>query len=190
MNALNRILIILLDLVLLVCCAAITAVTVGWLPLSDLSRTHWFYDRLAPFATISGTDEIETLAICSGLLLLGLILLAFEIGSLIPGERPLTLKQDGLGRVTVDRDLVRELTSREASQVPGVTRFQPQIQQDRAGFRIRGRLSVEPAANLAEVTQQVQDRIKTTVERSLGQPVEEVRLNARLATLTGGHRVR
>jgi uncharacterized alkaline shock family protein YloU len=189
MNALNRLLIVLLDLVLLVCCGAIVVVTVGWIGLSDFASIHWVYDRLAPFAGMSGADEIETLAIGSALLLLGLVLLVFELATLIPGERPLTLKEDGLGRVTVDRDVVRELASREARQVPGVVRFRPQVTQNRAGVEIRGPLAVEPAANLAEVTQQVQDRIKTTVERALGQPVGDVRLDAELASLDHGRRV-
>ena len=50
-------------------------------------------------------------------ILLGLLLLVLELR---PGPREaprITLKQDGLGRVTVARDGVRELVDREAARV-------------------------------------------------------------------------
>jgi uncharacterized alkaline shock family protein YloU len=190
MNALNRLLLILVALALLACAGSIILVTLAWLPLHDVAGIPWVSDRLTPFTHLSDTNEVKTLAICSGLLLVGLLLLVVEVVTLLPGEQPLTLKQDGLGRVTVDREVVRELANREAGQVPGVLRFTPQLQQNRNGLKIRGRLAVEPAANLVDVTQQVQERVKIMVERSLGQPVEDVRLDAHLAPLTSGHRVR
>jgi uncharacterized alkaline shock family protein YloU len=190
MNTLNRLLLILVALALLASASAIIVVTLGWLPLHDVAQIPWVADRLAPFTQLSDTVKVKALAIGSGLLLVGLLLLVLEVVTLLPGEQPLTLKQDGLGRVTVDRKVVQELANREAVQVPGVLRFTPQLQQNRTGLKIRGRLAVEPAANLMEVTQQVQERVKTIVERSLGQPVEDVQLDARLAPLSSRHRVR
>lgn len=190
MNVLNRILIILLDLVMIVVTAAIDAVALGWLPLHEFSQTHWFYNRLAPFTGVRGWDYNETLIICSGLLFLGLVLLGFEFATLFHRRDALMLQRDGLGRVTVDRAVVRAMASHEAGQVAGVMSFDPHVAQDRSGLQIQGRLAVEPQANLSQVTQEVQSRVKEGLERSTGWPVEDVRVEAGLPARNGGRHLR
>jgi uncharacterized alkaline shock family protein YloU len=101
------------------------------------------------------------------------------------------LKQDGLGRVTVTRDGVRELVSREAGRVAGVMEVRPQVEENRNGMRILCRTSVDPAASVPELTRELQERVKAAVEHHLGRRVTEVRVDAQLEPLGGpGRRAR
>jgi hypothetical protein len=109
--------------------------------------------------------------------LLGLLLFAFEIGSLVSrAGGPLVFEQAGLGPLRVDRAFVQALASHEVRQVQSVQAFQLRVERGSKGLLISGRLTVDPTANLVEVTQAVGDRIRAAVGRSLGQPVEAVLL--------------
>ena len=176
MNGFNRTLLVLSALVIMIGCGAVIAASLGWLPTQNLGGTAWFHDRLAPFAQLTGPTQVEALIVASGILLLAILLLMFEVVTLVPSGGPITIRRAGLGSVTVDDDVVKELARREASQVQGVIAFQPQVGQARSGLLISGRLAVRPDANLAEVSQQVQDRIKAAVEQSLTLQVQDVRL--------------
>jgi len=98
------------------------------------------------------------------------------------------LKQDGLGRVTVARDGVRELVDREAGRVAGVMEVRSHIEQDHAGLRILCRLSVDPTRSVPDMTQELQERLKGVVEHHLGRPVAEVRVDAQVAPLASDRR--
>jgi hypothetical protein len=187
-NVFNRLLIILLDLLLLGAAGAVLLVTLGVTPPEQLAPTPWFVDRLVPFTQLDPTAWSWTVGVSIVLLLVGLLLLFFELR---PGPREaprITLKQDGLGRVTVARDGVRHLVDREAGRVAGVMEVRSQIEEDAAGLRILCRLSVDPTRSMPEVTQELQERLKAAVEHHLGRPVAEVRVDAQVAPLVSDRR--
>ena len=125
------------------------------------------------------------------LFLLGLLLLLLELRPPAREEPQVLLKQDGLGRVTVTRDGVRELVSREAGRVAGVMEVRPQVEENSKGMRILCRTSVDPAASVPELTRELQERVKAAVEHHLGRRVTEVRVDAQLEPLGGpGRRAR
>jgi hypothetical protein len=193
-NVFNRLLIILLDLLLLVAAGAVLLVTLGVTAPERLAPTPWFVDRLVPFTQLDSTGWNWTVGVSLVLLLVGLLLLFFELR---PGPREaprIMLKQDGLGRVTVARDGIRHLVDREAGQVAGVMEVRSQVEEDAAGLRILCRLSVDPTRSMPEMIQELQERLKAAVEHHLGRPVAEVRVDAQVAPLVSdrgaGRRVR
>lgn len=188
MNIFNRLLIILLDLLLVVAAGAVLLTTLGVTQPGQLAPTPWFVDRLVPFTHLDPTTWGWTVGVSIVLLLLGLLLLLFELR---PGPREapqIIVKQDGLGRVRVARDGVRELVDREAGLVAGVMEVSSRVEEQAAGLRILCRLSVDPTKSAPEVTQEVQERLKASVEHHLGRPVAEVRVDTQVAPLVSDRR--
>jgi len=187
-NVFNRLLIILLDLLLLVAAGAVLLTTLRVTQPEQLAPIPWFVDRLVPFTQLDPTSWSWTVGVSIVLLLVGLLLLFLELR---PGPREapqITLKQDGLGRVTVARDGVRHLVDREAGLVAGVMEVRSHVEEDAAGLRILCHLSVDPTRSVPELTQELQERVKMAVEHHLGRPVVAVRVDAQVAALAPGRR--
>jgi len=185
MTVFNRVLIILLDLLLLVATGAVLLVSLGLTQPGQLAPTAWFYDRLLGFTQLDSASWGWTVGVSGALFLLGLLLLVLELRPPPREEPQVLLKQDGLGRVTVTRDGVRELVSREAGRVAGVMEVRPQVEENSKGMRILCRTSVDPAASVPELTRELQERVKAAVEHHLGRRVTEVRVDAQLEPLGG-----
>ena len=188
MNVFNRLLIVVLDLLLLIAAGAVLLTAVGVVKPQQLAPTPWLRDRLIPFTQLEPTSWNWTVGASIVLLLLGLLLLFFELR---PGPREaprITLKQDGLGRVTVARDGVRKLVDREAGQVAGVMEVRSRVEEDSEGLRILCRLSVDPTKSVPEVTQELQERAKMAVEHHLGRPVAAISVDAQVAPLAPDRR--
>ncbi len=188
MNVFNRLLIILLDLLLLMAAGAVLLTTLGLIRPEQLAPTPWFVDRLAPFTQLDPTSWSWAVGVSSVLLLVGLLLLVLELRPAPRAAPRITLKQDGLGRVTVARAGVRDLVDREASRVAGVMEVRSHVEEDRAGLRILCRLSVDPTGSMPEMTQELQERLKAVVEHHLGRPVAEVSVDAQVAPLVSDRR--
>lgn len=188
MNLFNRLLIVVLDLLLLIAAGAVLLTAVGVAEPQQLAPTPWLRDRLVPFTQLDPTSWNWTVGASIVLLLLGLLLLFVELR---PGPREaprITLKQDGLGRVTVARDGVRKLVDREAGQVAGVMEVRSRVEEDSEGLRILCRLSVDPTKSVPEVTQELQERAKMAVEHHLGRPVAAISVDAQVAPLAPDRR--
>lgn len=188
MNIFNRILIILLSIVTAIAAVAVLLVTLGAVEPADLAPTAWLQDRLEPFTTLSDANQAWTIAVCSALLLLSLVLLFLELKPPARREKQMVLRDDTLGRVTVSRDGIAELARREAARVNGVWEFEPEVDEDSRGLRIRGRASLDPEANVPAVTELVQERVRTAVEQHLGRPVADVQVDTQLTPLAGNRR--
>jgi hypothetical protein len=188
-SVLNRLLVILLDLLLLVAAGAVLLTALGATQPQQLAPTPWFVDRLVPFTQLDPTSWSWAVGVSFVLILVGLLLLVLELRP-APRAPQITLKQDGLGRVTVARDGVRELVDREASRVAGVMEVRSHIEEDARGLRILCRLSVDPTGSVPEMTQQLQERLKAVVEHHLGRPVAEVSVDAQVAPLVSVRRDR
>lgn len=185
MNVLNRVLIILIALIALVVSVAILLVTLGITEPQTLAPNDWFQDRLANFEDLTGTDRDWTVAITGAAILISLLLLVLE---LLPGTREpsrLVIKQDGMGRVTVALDSVRQLVDWEAAQESGVMEAESQVRDEASGLRIRSRVSLDPQASVPEVAEMLQERIKNTVEQHVGRHVNQVAVDTQVEPLRG-----
>jgi len=182
-NLFNRLLIILLDLLLLVSAGAVFLVAFGLLHLDRLAGAPWFQDRLAPLTRLDRGTQATTVLLSLAFLLLGLVLLFFELRPPSRGDRRMVLKEDGLGRVTVSRALIPALVDREATRVPGVTESRSQVEEEKGQLMIRTQISVDPEINLPERTQELQQQVKEAVEHHLGRPVASVSVDAHLESV-------
>lgn len=194
MNVFNRLLIILLDLLLLIALGAVLLVVLGLIRPEQIAPTPWFVDRLVPFTQLDPTSRSWAVGVSIVVFLVGLLLLFVELR---PGPREvarITLKQDGLGRVTVARAGVRDLVDREAGRVAGVMEVRSRVEEDPAGLRILCRISVDPTGSVPEMSQELQERLKAVVEHHLGRLVADVSVDAQVAPLVSdpraGRRVR
>lgn len=182
MNIFNRLLIIVLDAIMLIAIVLILLVTFGVARPGQLLPSLGLTPFLTPFVGLTGSNFTWTVGISLGLFILGLILLSLEI-RVPPAPSPVLLKKDALGRLTVSRDAASQLIDRAASQVDGVMGVKSRVEETAKGFRIHTRISVNPTANVAQVTEDAREAIKTAVEQQLGRTAQEVEVRAQLAPL-------
>lgn len=185
MNVLNRLLVILGALVVLIATTAVLLVTGDLVRPQALAPGAWSMDLLALFQRFVPATRSWVLVGCALLIVLGLVLLAWELRPTPHSRRQLLVRQDPLGRVTVAMGGVEELVCREAGRVAGVMEAASRVRQARDGLRIVGRVSVAPDTDVPAVTQELQGRIKSAVERHVGRPVTAVDLITQLAPLSG-----
>jgi hypothetical protein len=182
MNIFNRLLIIVLDVIMLIAVGLILLVTLGFARPDQLFPSLGLAPFLAPFAGLSGSNFVWTVGVSAALVVVGLILLSLEIRRRA-APVPVMLKRDSLGKLTVSREAATQLIDRAASQVGGVMDARSKVDETSKGVRVRTRITVSPSANLAQVTAEVREAIKSTVEEQLGRPAEGVDVRAHLAAL-------
>ncbi|MCM8749672.1 alkaline shock response membrane anchor protein AmaP [Thermomicrobiaceae bacterium CFH 74404] len=186
MNVFNRLLALVVSALLVIVAGAVLLVMLGLAEPASLSPAPWFTDRLEDFAALTGSDRAWTITVAAVLLVVGLSLFVLE---LLPGRREpprLTVRQDGMGRVTVDRRAVQDLVSWEAAQVEGVREVRSHLIEGRDGLRVHCQVSVDPETSVPELTDTLQQRVKTAVERHLGRAVAAVQVDAQVAPLANG----
>ncbi|HTE86628.1 MAG TPA: DUF308 domain-containing protein [Dehalococcoidia bacterium] len=176
MNVFNRVALLILAAALLVYCCAGAVVAAGGIATQSIPGVSWLYKPLAPFAGLSGGAAIAAFAVCAVLILLALALLVAEVVSNGQQHSALTLLDDGSGRVTLDRRVVRDLAQHEARTVFGVIDCWIDVRTEHGSLVLTGRLTVDRYANLFDASTAVRDHVKQSVERSLGQTVSEIRL--------------
>ena len=184
MNLVNRVVVTLLALVLLVAAGLVLLVALGLVRPEQLPLGPWIQDGLAVLARRERPEWQWAIGIGLGLLALSLLLLLLELRPRREAA-PLTIKQNGAGRVTVARDGVRELVTREASRVTGVMEARSHVEERANGLHILCHLSVDPTASVPQLSQEVQERIKAAIEHHLGRHVTKVSVQTQLAPLAG-----
>lgn len=114
---------------------------------------------------------------------MGFLLMWAELPGSFPDHNILMIKQDNLGRVTAAKDSIQDLVSRETDYMDGVLESSTDVRESPEDIHLHCRLSVDAAANVFELGQQVQERIKGAVEHFLGKPIAGVHIQAQLAHL-------
>jgi hypothetical protein len=184
MTIFNRLLIIVLAILLIVGAGTVLLISLGLIQPAQVAPSGWFIDRLAPFTQLDSTLRSWAIGISLLVIIVAVVLLVVELR---PEPRPaaqIILKEDALGRVTVALDGVRELVDREAGRVVGVTQARSSIEEvPPGGLRIGCRVSVDPASSVPEMTQELQQRLKSVVEHHLGLSVTQVSIDAQVAPL-------
>ena len=191
MNGFNRVVVILLDLLLLFGAVLVLLITFGAVvPVQLLSGAYaetgvglW----LASFARMSPTETLITTAVALVLIVVGLLLLIAEMRP-ERRTRTITVREDGLGIVTVRAASVRDLISYTTTHMPEVLQIQPEIDSTRSGLHIRCRAAFSPEANIPQVSAELQSRVKQAVEQHLGMKVANVAVMAQLEPLAGVNR--
>jgi hypothetical protein len=188
MNIFNRMVVILLDLVLLagailmllITFGAVTAQQVLPAGTAETGVGQW----LASFATMPPSTALFATLGAALVVVLGLILLVYEL-RLSPQDTTIRIRDDGLGRVTVRRESVRDLIRHTAAQLPDVLQVDTRIDIGQQGLTIACRTSLTPDAHIPQVSAELQSRIKQAVEQHLGMKVANITVQAQLEPLTG-----
>jgi hypothetical protein len=178
----NRLLIIVLAVAVLVGAGAVVLTALGVLqPANVAPAGPWFVDRLATVAQLDSTPWMWALGISVGLIVLALVVLVLEVWPRSRAPQRLVLKDDEVGQVTVVLDGVRELVEREAVRVAGVQRARAQVLELPTGLQISCRVSVDPEVSVPEMSNELRQRLKTSVERHVGLTVRRVSVDAQVA---------
>jgi hypothetical protein len=188
MNIFNRLVVIVLDLVLLAGAILILLITFGVvtaqqvLPAGTVETVvgQW----LTSFATMPPSATLLTTLVAVLVLVVGLGLL---IAELRPERQIHTIRvrDDGMGRVTVRTDSVRDLIRYTTARLTDVLQVDPRIDLGQQGLTVHCRTSLSPDAQIPQVSAELQSRIKETVEQHLGMKVASVTIQAQLEPLTG-----
>jgi hypothetical protein len=188
MNIFNRMVVILLDLVLLAGAILMLLITFGVVTTQQVlpggTAETVVGQWLASFATLPPSAALIATLGAALVLVLGLILLVYEL-RLAPQDTTIRVRDDGLGRVTVRRESVRDLIRHTTAQLPDVLQVDPQIDTGQQGLTIACRTSLTPDAHIPQVSAELQSRIKQAVEQHLGMKVANVTVQAQLEPLLG-----
>ena len=122
-------------------------------------------------------------------LLIGLVGLVFVILEILPigrlfrrrEEKRYVVRQDSLGEVSVQRSMVSELVQHETEATSGVIAAAPEVKDGPNGLRVSIRAKLAWDADAPTIGQEVQERIKESVQTHLGLPVAEVRVTTQAA---------
>lgn len=193
MNIFNRIVMILASL-LLFAFGAVTFMLLSGVMVPNntyLRALVTLYTAMRAAALISGTGGNLPVIIALIMGVVGLVVLILELlplGRIFrrPEAKQYVVRHDELGQVTVERPMVRALVQHEVETTPGVLRTEsPTIKDAPDGLHVATRASLAWDADAPSVGQNLQERIKESVQTHLGLPVAEVRVTAQSVPLKG-----
>jgi uncharacterized alkaline shock family protein YloU len=116
-----------------------------------------------------------------------LLLLALEMRALLTRLPPaLMLRHTPEGSVTVAVDSIRELASREAREIEGVRDSRTAVAASSRGIRLTCRILVDQSVSVPQLADEVQSRLRSAIERVLGEPVQDVSVAAQTTPFADG----
>lgn len=191
MNIVNRVIMIVVSLIVFVFGATTFLLLTGTVvPANQTLRDVLsLYRALQAIALLRGASSNTAIIIALVVALIGLAVFIFEIWGPIrrlagsDRSKRYVVRQDALGRVTVDRAMVQNWVQHEAETIPGVVHAEPDVRDGKDGLRVDTRASIAWDASAPGVGQALQERIKDSVQAHLGLPVAEVRVSAQTAPL-------
>jgi len=93
-----------------------------------------------------------------------------------PRGRHVVLTESALGQVNVALQAIESLVERIVSQFNGVREVKPKIVQVPQGIGINVRIAVTPDVNLPQLSEEIQNRVKTGVFEVTGMTVNTVKI--------------
>ncbi|KAB8139574.1 Asp23/Gls24 family envelope stress response protein [Chloroflexia bacterium SDU3-3] len=180
MNYINRIVILLLDLLISASAIAIALITFGILPpaqiLPPLLRETVFSIWLAGLASVDAPQQVLIGLGMLAILVVGLLIGWYELRpkAQLP---PLIIRDDAVGQVSVQIESVRRLIAYTAAQHPQVLQLEPQIQLLPQGLHIQCAITLAPNALLPVVTSELQRELKQAVEHHIGMRVIKIHIH-------------
>jgi uncharacterized alkaline shock family protein YloU len=115
--------------------------------------------------------------------LLSLFLLWIELRHVL-AQPQLVLSRGHLGQVAISLDQIGILAQHEAESVEGVREVRTVAQAHKAGINVQQTVAVEPEQPLPALAEQIQQRVKQSLEYHLGFPVAAVRVQLQQASLS------
>lgn len=115
--------------------------------------------------------------------LLALCFIWLELRSVVRPLPRLILSRGTLGEVAINLDQISRLAQREAEHVSGVREVETIAQTHKGGIDVKQKVSVEPEMAYMPLAEQVQQRVKKSLEHHLGFPVASVEVLLQQASL-------
>ncbi len=188
MNVVNRVIMTLAALVIFafgtITFLLLTGIVVPANPyLRAILALYAAYRAIALLRGASANTAI-LLALLVGVI--GLIFLILEVAPLgrlfkKREEKRYVVRQDSLGEVSVQRSMVTELVQHETEATPGVIQAEPDVKDGPNGLRVGVRAKLAWDADAPGIGQELQERIKESVQTHLGLPIAEVRVTTQAA---------
>ncbi len=184
MTIFNRLLVIALAL------AVIAAAVITLLVATEVSGAGvlggGFESELEWVADASGGTAAAIIAVSIVVLLLALVLALVEI---VPRRRPVSLligtTQDGMA--TIDRDSVCQLAEKTAATFREVRESKCGLQSKSGGIEISCRATVALGANVPELSEGIQAKVRESVEQLTGLAVRAVDVRAKYEPVESRH---
>jgi len=186
MNVFNRLLVSLLALAAIALAALVLAIALGWVRPDEVLRAPWSH-ALEPARLAAGADSRWLVGVCAVLVPLAMGLFVLEWCTLRRRPHLLTVRKSPHGAVTVAMRSVREMADRLGGEHPQVLEIHTRVREQRGALWIAGKVSVAAGEPIPDIAADLQDRIKSGIERSLGRSVAEVRVEAQVGPLSNGH---
>lgn len=122
-------------------------------------------------------------AVSIGVALLALCFIWLELRTVVRPLPRLVLSRGSLGEVAINLDQISRLAQREAEHVSGVREVETIAQTNKGGIDVKQKVSVEPEMAYMPLAEQVQQRVKKSLEHHLGFPVASVEVLLQHASL-------
>lgn len=188
MNTFNRILAVFGLLLLLLGCTSLLLITIGLLDPQEWVPPPW-HQILTPFTQLDPANgwtvinRLTVVSICLGIVIASALLLFMELR--LPSRKipELTVKKDNLGHITASMRSIQDLANREAEKIDGVLESTTTVKEASKGLHLQCQICVAPYASAAQLGQEVQERIKSSVENFLGKPIASIHLQTQIAPL-------
>jgi uncharacterized alkaline shock family protein YloU len=198
MNIFNRIVMLVLAIIVFAFGATTFLLLTGIVvpENSYLRAILALYSAWRAVALLRGATTNIAVLIALLLALIGLVVIILEVlplGRLFRRREPkqYVVRQDSLGQVTLGRTMVRDLVQHVAEDVPGVVHAdEPEVKDGADGLRISTRASLAWDADAPAVGQQLQERVKDSVQTQLGLPVAQVHVTAQTTPVVKDQRRR
>ncbi|KAB8139661.1 alkaline shock response membrane anchor protein AmaP [Chloroflexia bacterium SDU3-3] len=180
MNYLNRIIILLLDLLICAGAIVITLITFGMLSPAQILPSLLRETALSTWlAGLNGLEMPQQALIALGMLAIlgiGLLIGWYELRPRAQAQ-PLIIRDDAVGQVSVQIESIRRLIAYTAAQHPQVLQLEPQIQLLPEGLHIQCAITLAPNALLPVVTSELQRDLKQAVEHHIGMRVIKIHIH-------------
>ncbi len=178
LDALNRVVVILVILAILAAAIFVLLVTLGTVD-PDIAPAGWFEEPLQSAADATGWTRVAIIAISIIVALLMVVWLARE---LMPRRRrPATflISSGDSGMATIDRQSVRELSKKTAATVHNVKDVECRVGEGRTGLFISCDVTVVMGTNIPETSAEIQSKVKDSVQNYTGLAISTVDVRAR-----------
>lgn len=145
--------------------------------------SHWLTQSATWLDRQAGLQPGAILGVSILLAVLALAFLWLELRPFAQARPRLVLSRGGLGEVTVNLDQISRLAQREAEHVSGVREVETSTHTLKNGINVKQKVSVEPEMAYLPLAEQVQRRVKQSLEHHLGFPVASVEVLLQHASL-------
>jgi hypothetical protein len=123
-------------------------------------------------------------AAAAAIAIVSLVLATLVVRRMVQRTPRLVLSRGGLGEVVIDLRQVGLLAQHEAEQVTGVREVDTAATSGKTGLDVQQTIAVEPQFALTPLAEQIQRRVKQSLEFHLGLPVASVQVLLRHTTLS------